>query len=105
MKQANRRYDLSMADGVRSSDTIEDNADSTAAELVVSRPRAIVRARWAEIVFLTALIVVAALALLAHRYAYFEWDLTLAQRIQSVTLPGFDTLMTAVSLLGSGWLP
>jgi hypothetical protein len=94
-----------MADGLRSNDTIEDNADSIATELVVSRPRAIRRARWAEIVFLTALIVAAALALLAHRYVYFESDLTLAQRIQSVSLPGFDTLMTAVSLLVSGWLP
>jgi membrane-associated phospholipid phosphatase len=105
MKQANRRYDLSMADGLRSSDTSEDNAASTAAEMIVSRPRAIKRARWAEIIFLAALIIVAALAVLAHRYAYFEWDLALAQRIQSVTLPGFDTLMTVVSLLGSGVLP
>ena len=105
MKRANRRYDLRMADGFRSSDTIEDNADSTDAEMIVFRPRASRRARWAEIVFLAALIVDAALAVLAHRYAYFEWDLAFAERIQSVTLPGFDALMTAVSLLGSGWLP
>jgi membrane-associated phospholipid phosphatase len=100
MKRAQRRYDLSMPDGPSSSDTVEPGAD-----LIVSRPRAIRRARWAERVFLSALIVCAALALLAHRYAYFEWDVALAQRIQSVTLPGFDWLMTAVSLLGSAWLP
>lgn len=105
MKRANRRYDLSMADGPRSGDTIEAPLESTAAELVVSKPRAISRARWAESVFLAALIVCGALAVLAHRYAYFEWDIALAQRIQSVTLPGFGGLMTAVSLLGSGWLP
>lgn len=105
MPQVTRRYDLSMADGPHLSDTIEDPLQSTAAELVVSRPRAIRRARWAERVYLAALIVCVALAVLAHRYAYFEWDVALAQRIQSVTLPGFGGLMTAVSLLGSGWLP
>ncbi len=105
MKRVHRRYDLSMADGLRPSDAIEDNTDSTAAEMIVSRPRAIKRARWAEMIFLAALIVDATLAVLAHRYAYFEWDLALASRIQSVNLPGFGTLMTAVSLLGSGWLP
>lgn len=105
MNQANGRYDLDMVNGLRSSDAIEDGPDSTVAEIIVSKPRAIRRARWAERVFLAALIVCAALAVLAHRYAYFEWDLALAKRIQSVTLPGFETLMTAVSLLGSGWLP
>ena len=105
MKQADRRYDLSMPDGLRPSDAIEDNVDSTAAEVIVSRPRAIRRARCSEMIFLAALLVAAVLAVLAHRYAYFEWDLALAQQVQSVTLPGFGTLMTAVSLLGSGWLP
>jgi len=94
-----------MADGPRAGDTIEGPLESTAAELVVSKPRAIRRVKWAERVFLAALIVCGALATLAHRYAYFEWDLALAQRIQSVSLPGFGGLMTVVSLLGSGWLP
>jgi membrane-associated phospholipid phosphatase len=105
MKRANRRYDLNMADSPRSGDTIEARLESTAADLVVSKPRAIRRAKWAERVFLAALIGCAALAVLAHRYAYFEWDVALAQRIQSVTSPGFGGLMTVVSLLGSGWLP
>jgi len=100
MKRADRRYDLSMPDGPGSSDTIEPAAD-----LIVSRPRAIRRAKWAERVFLVALIVCAALAVLAHHYAYFDWDVALAQRIQSVALPGFDTLMIFVSLLGSAWVP
>lgn len=102
---SNRRYDPSMADGQLSSDTIEDDASSTLKEITVSRPRAIKRARWAERVFFAALIVDAALAALAYRYAYFGWDLTLAQRIQAVTLPGFDSLMNAISLLGDGWIP
>jgi len=94
-----------MADSPRSGDTIEARLESTAADLVVSKPRAIRRAKWAERVFLAGLIVCATLAVLAHRYAYFEWDLALAQRIQAATSPGFGGLMTAVSLLGSGWLP
>lgn len=100
MKQANRRYDSGMLDDPHSPETLEPAPD-----LIVSRPRAIRRARWAEMSFLAALIGCAALALLAHRYAYFEWDLAIAQRVQSVTIAGFDTLMTGVSLLGSGWLP
>jgi undecaprenyl-diphosphatase len=103
MKPIERRYDLTMPDELQSNDRIEDNVDS--AEMIVSDPGAIKRVRWAEMIFLAALIFDAALALLAHRYAYFEWDLALAQRIQSVTWPGFGALMTAVSLLGSGVLP
>ena len=104
MKQANRRYDPSMAEAP-SSDLIEDGVDPIAEDLVVSRPRAITRARWAERVFLAALIADAALAVLAYRYAYFGWDVTVAQRVQGVTVPGFGTSMTAVSFLGNGWLP
>jgi membrane-associated phospholipid phosphatase len=46
----------------------------------------------------------AAMAVLANRYAYFEWDVTLARGIQSISVPGFDKLMIGVSLLGNGWL-
>lgn len=104
MQEANRRYDLHMEEDPRPSGTIENNGDSPVAELVVSRPSAIRRAKWAEVILLAA-IVLATLAVLAHRYAYFEWDVALAQRIQSVTLAGFAELMIVVSLLGSGWLP
>jgi len=50
------------------------------------------------------LIIYGVLAVLAHRYAYFGWDVTLARSIQAVSLPGFGALMTAVSLLGNGWI-
>jgi undecaprenyl-diphosphatase len=50
------------------------------------------------------LCVYAALAVLAHRYAYFGWDLSLARRIQSIPIPGFDRVMAGVSLLGNGWV-
>src|SRR5262245_53904486 len=82
---------------------IEDRADSNIDEVIVSASRVRTRARWAEMVFLAALIVCASLAVLANRYAYFEWDLEMARRIQSISLPGFGMLMTGVSLLGMGW--
>lgn len=102
---ANQRYDLSMRDEPQSPDAVEDNPTPASEEVIVSKPRIMKRARWSEVVFLAALIAYAALAVLAYRFAYFEWDLSLAQRIQSVSLPGFEALMTVVSLLGSGWLP
>lgn len=102
---AKRRYDSTMVEGPLSNELIKDDIDPIAEGLVVSQRSAVRRARWAERVFLAALIADAALALLAYRYAYFGWDLTLAQRVQSVTVPGFETVMTSVSLLGNGWLP
>ena len=93
-----------MPDEQHPPNAVEKDPTPAAEEIIVSQPRVIRRARWAEMIFFAALLAYAALALLAHRYVYFEWDLSLEQRIQSVTLPGFETLMTAVSLLGSGWL-
>jgi membrane-associated phospholipid phosphatase len=78
---------------------------SSGTEMTVTPWRAVVRARWAEIVFISGLSIYAVLALLAHRYAYFDWDVSIATRTQSVNLPGFSTLMIWVSLLGSGWVP
>lgn len=98
-------YDLIMPDERRSAcGAVDASADPSVAEIIVSPPRAATRARGAEVVFLTALIVCATLAMLAHRIAYFDWDLTLAMRIQTVSLSGFGVLMSGVSLLGSGWL-
>jgi len=74
-------------------------------DIVVSPRRAALRAYRGEIVFGVALILYAALAGLAHHYAYFGWDLQLERSIQSITLPGFNTLMRMVSMLGNGWVP
>ena len=74
-------------------------------ELTVSPRRAVARARWAEIVFVTALALYGALAVLAHAYAYFAWDVAINRAIRSVTLPGFDPLMVGLSWLGSGIMP
>jgi membrane-associated phospholipid phosphatase len=78
---------------------------TNAEEMTVSPRRAIRRARWAEFVFVIALAVYAVLAVLAYRYAYFEWDLVVSRRIQSIGLPGFYELMVGVSWLGSGFTP
>ncbi|HKR58495.1 MAG TPA: phosphatase PAP2 family protein [Pyrinomonadaceae bacterium] len=79
--------------------------DSPVAEAIVSKPRAAARIRWAEMSFLMMLCAWGALAVLAHRYAYFGWDLLLARSIQSISFPGFAQLMIGVSLLGNGWVP
>ena len=79
--------------------------DSIVEEVIVSAPRAAARARWAETVFLSTLCVYSALAVLANRYAYFAWDLSLARGIQSIQVPGFGKVMIGVSLLGNGWIP
>ena len=94
-----------MPDALRSDDLIKDNLDPSTEEIVVSAPSAIRRTRWAERVLIAALITDAALAVLAYRYAYFGWDVNLAQRVQAISMPGFGFLMNSVSLLGNGWLP
>jgi undecaprenyl-diphosphatase len=58
-----------------------------------------------EPVFATALLIYAVLAVLANRYAYFTWDLELARWIQSISVPGFHSLMKWVSLAGNGATP
>jgi membrane-associated phospholipid phosphatase len=84
---------------------IDPKSHPSGTELTVSPWRAAVRARWALIVMIVGLSIYAALAVLAHYYAYFDWDLSIARNIQSISLPGFRTLMIWVSLLGSGWVP
>ena len=85
-------------------DDPKTTADPKISRIMVSAPRAAARARWAEMVFMTSLCVYAVLAVLAHRYAYFGWDLSVARFLQMISLPGFGTLMNAVSLLGNGWI-
>jgi membrane-associated phospholipid phosphatase len=74
-------------------------------EITVSPRRVRRRAVRAEVAFAVGLGVYAVLAVLAHRYAYFGWDLKIARGIQSIQSTGFRALMVWVSALGSGWLP
>ncbi|HXG64112.1 MAG TPA: phosphatase PAP2 family protein [Blastocatellia bacterium] len=83
----------------------EERLSGAETEMTVSPKRTLLRAYRAEIILTVALSLYAALAILAHRYAYFAWDLSLARRIQAVSVPGFKELMIWVSALGSGWMP
>ncbi|MBC7933206.1 MAG: phosphatase PAP2 family protein, partial [Rubrivivax sp.] len=60
------------------------------------------RLRRAEIVYTTALALFAVLAVLAHEYAYFAWDLRLARAIQSIDFPGWAAFMEWTSVFGNG---
>ncbi|HVF91506.1 MAG TPA: phosphatase PAP2 family protein [Blastocatellia bacterium] len=73
--------------------------------LTVPPRRAIRRARWAEAVMGASLLLYIVLAVLAYRFAYFEWDLSIALGIQRMDFPGFQALMVWLSALGSGWVP
>jgi undecaprenyl-diphosphatase len=84
---------------------LTDSERSDDAGLVVTPTRAASRAYRGEIIFAVMLAVYGVLALLAHRYDYFGWDLSLARRIQSITITGFNTVMTWISALGNGWVP
>jgi membrane-associated phospholipid phosphatase len=74
-------------------------------DLTVSTERAVARARWAEMIFIIALSGYAALAILAHSYAYFDWDISVNRAIRSIEIPGFGHLMVGLSWLGSGIVP
>jgi membrane-associated phospholipid phosphatase len=76
---------------------------SAAEDLTVPQATALSRARWAEIVFVSSLGLYTILAILAHQYAYFGWDVRLADLVQSIGAPAFNRLMVAVSALGTGW--
>jgi undecaprenyl-diphosphatase len=83
--------------------TTGENAAGT--EITVSPRRAVRRAKWAEVVFGAGLVVYAVMAVLAHRYEHFGWDIDTRNFIQSITIPGFGMLMKWVSVLGNGWVP
>jgi undecaprenyl-diphosphatase len=63
------------------------------------------RLRRIEVVFAVSLLLYAVLALLANRYAYFGWDLSLDRWVQSISLPGFFRLMKWTSAAGNGVTP
>lgn len=59
----------------------------------------------AEVFYIAALAVFAVLALLAHLYAYFGWDLAASTWLQTLPVPGLYTFMRVVSLAGDRWIP
>lgn len=63
------------------------------------------RAYLFQITFVSATIVYVFMAVLARSNPYYDWDVKCGQMIQSISLPGFKTLMIVLSAMGSGWLP
>ncbi len=86
-------------------DALTSGENAAGTEITVSPRRAVRRAKWAEIVFGAGLVVYAVMAVLAHRYEHFGWDIETRNFIQAITIPGFGKLMTWISVLGNGWVP
>ena len=57
----------------------------------------------AEFIFLNGLALFCVLAIYARAHARFAWDKHAADAVQSITLPGTDTLMRAGSFFADGW--
>ncbi|MFL6228103.1 MAG: phosphatase PAP2 family protein [Pyrinomonadaceae bacterium] len=57
----------------------------------------------AEYVFYASLAAFAVLAVLAHLYAYFSWDVRATLALQSLPVPGLLPFMRAVSTFGDSW--
>lgn len=59
----------------------------------------------AEVRYLTALALFAALAVLAHFNTYFNWDVAISRGLQNIRSPVMFTFMRAVSLFGDKLIP
>jgi undecaprenyl-diphosphatase len=59
----------------------------------------------AEVFYAAALAAFAVLAVLAHQYAYFGWDLRLARAIQSNDSRPYAAFMEWASVFGNRWTP
>ena len=59
----------------------------------------------AEVFYAAALAAFAVLAVLAHAYAYFAWDLRAARAVQSFDSPAWAAFMDWVSFFGNRWTP
>ncbi|PYS88405.1 MAG: hypothetical protein DMF64_20515 [Acidobacteria bacterium] len=69
------------------------------------RRLAALRLRRAELIYLAALVAFAVLAVCAHLYAYFGWDISAERFVQQLPLPGLAAVMRFVSLFGNTWHP
>lgn len=69
------------------------------------RRLAALRLRRAEVIYLAALVAFAVLAVCAHLYAYFGWDVRAELYIQQLPVPGLARAMRFVSFFGNTWHP
>ncbi|MER3428431.1 MAG: hypothetical protein C4334_10075 [Pyrinomonas sp.] len=65
----------------------------------------VARIRRAQVLYGAAFVLFATLALLAHLYAHFAWDVAATRLIQSFDQPWLLAVMRAVSVAGDGWIP
>jgi undecaprenyl-diphosphatase len=72
---------------------------------IVPRHRAVRRLWRAETVYIIALAAFVVLAVGAHFYDYFEWDLAAARALQGFQMHGFRRLMKVVSFFGNSFTP
>ncbi len=70
-----------------------------------SRRRAVRRLRRAQVFYALGLAAFAVLALFAHFYSYFGWDLRVSQALQTFDSPALLAFMRAVSFIGNVWHP
>jgi membrane-associated phospholipid phosphatase len=69
------------------------------------RRLAALRLRRAELIYLAALVAFAVLAVCAHLYAYFGWDISAERFVQQLPLPALAGAMRFVSFFGNTWHP
>lgn len=70
------------------------------------RRRAVRRLWRAQTVYITALVIFAILAVLAHLYAYFSWDVAASTSVQALPPREFwQRFMRVASLAGDKWIP
>lgn len=88
-----------------SEEVVKQGAEGVKAEVAQASPqrrRETRRLHRAEYAYAVGLVAFAVLAVLAKANAYFAWDLRVANAVQSISLPGMETLMRVVSLAGNG---
>lgn len=85
---------------------IETSSESIQSQSHDALRRRVVRRLWrAESFYLIGFVSFSVLALFAHFANYFDWDLRLAQSLQSINMPGLLAIMKAVSFVGNSWYP
>jgi len=90
------------------SDGDERVAESSATAAERASPRRRREARRllrAEVYYAAMLAAFAVLAVLAHAYAYFAWDLWLARAVQSINSTAWAAFMEWASVFGNRWTP
>ena len=91
-----------MSDG---DERVAASSATAAAHASPRRRREARRLLRAEVYYAAALAAFAVLAVLAHAYAYFAWDLRLARTVQSINSTAWAAFMEWASVFGNSWTP